>query len=97
MGCTQNEIQQLQHLSNRQGEWFDRLISVAVRRDWRLVKIRAVPLYFLDLIADSWHTPFPTYQGPCWICSAKWWTSQSGGSTASTILWKRPQRTECLC
>ncbi len=60
----QNEIQPLQHLGNRHGEWFDRLeFLTTVRRDWqRLVRAHSVPLAFLDLVADGWHTPFQTYR-----------------------------------
>jgi hypothetical protein len=60
----QREIQQLQHLATRHGEWFDRFdFLVGVRRDWqRLRKSSFKSSGFLDLIAKSWHAPYHTFQ-----------------------------------
>jgi hypothetical protein len=60
----QNEIKHLQHLANQHGDWFDRLeFLTAVRRDWGLIKrsFFSAPA-FLDLIANSWHAPYPTFR-----------------------------------
>lgn len=59
----QQELQHLQHLATRHGEWFDRLEFLnGVRRDWQLLrKSTFVSKSFLELIADAWHSPFHTF------------------------------------